>query len=306
MKCNLSFRGGASRLPAYLRIFKEITAKGGITEGRLSGSSAGGITSAAIACQYTAEGFYKRLLQMPGHNVMEWERKAEKSKNPFVKLWYGVGTALATTAFLSDRILKYFERSFNWSMVPAKVELFIGFALQSELAGAAGFKHGFTFLDLYKVFKTKDAEALAKSVFIYFGSKDGVYVFNRIEKRLVKISDDVIPLHLVVFGTMWNPVFNDIDYTINGVTQNPFDGGIADNFAVCAQVAPFISVACIDKSADNPEGSLSDYYRSIGPKPEKIVYCAPVQKKKAFFEFTTLAIKREWAVPATDDLPPAG
>lgn len=302
MKLNLAFRGGASKLPAYLRFCKELTSLGGVDEGVLSGCSAGGITAAAIACQYTAEEFYLRLLQMPGQNVMRWERKVEKSSNWFVKLWYGAGVAIATTAFLSDRILKYFQKSFNWSMVPSGIDLRIGFALQSELAGAAGLKSGFTAFDLYKVFKTRDAAQLAKTIFIYFAAKDGVYVFNRLEKRLVKISDDVIPLHLAVFGTMWNPIFEQVDFTINGATQNPFDGGIADNYACTAQVGEYIQVCCIEREADKPEGSLSDYYRSLAPAPALTIYLPPATKKKAFFEFTKSAIRKEWKVPATNYL----
>jgi hypothetical protein len=300
-KLNLAFRGGASKLPSYLRFMKELDARGGYKAGRLSGSSAGGITAAAIACGYTAEGYFKRLCQMPGERTMRMERRLEKGKW-WEKIIYALPVYFTAKGSLSDKLEKYFKDSFNWSIVPAGVDLFIGFALQSELAKASGLASDFTFYDLYRVFTTKDASSLAKEVFIYFAAKDGVYCFNKAKKRLDKISESVIPLHLAVFSTMWNPVFHEIDLKIDGATQHPFDGGICDNYAVTAQTDPFVSVACIAKEADNPEGSLSDYYRTLGPKPVKTIYCAPVEKDKSFFQFDDATLKKEFAVPPTNAL----
>jgi hypothetical protein len=302
MKINLAFRGGASKLPAYLRIYKEITAKGGYTGGRISGCSAGGINAAAIACQYTAEGFYKKLKQMPGERVMRWEVKAEKSKNWLTKIWYGAGVAIAAQVSLSDKLLAYFGRCFDWKMVPKGVDLYIGFALQSELAGAAGLKHGFTFYDLYKIFTTRDAKKLAESVFMYYGTRDGVYVYNKTKRRLDKISSEVIPLHKLVYSTMYNNIFESIDLRIGDSIQNPFDGGIANNHANCAQSDDFIQVCCVSKEDDGDDGTLSGYYRRLGRTPIKTVYLPPVVKGRAFFDFRDSAIDLEWRVEQTNVL----
>lgn len=302
MKINLAFRGGASKGPAYIRFMKELDLKGGITGGTISGCSAGGITAAAVACGHTARSYYIALRNMPGERVMKWERKVEKG-NFFQKIFYGPLVAIAARVSLSEKLLDYFEHYFSWGKVIPGVKLFIGFALQSELAEAYGMNRAFSFLDLYSVFKTQDPESLSKKVHIYFGSDDGVYRFDAQKKRLEKISADVIPLHKLIYSTMWNPIFNDIQLEINGIEHEPFDGGIADNWAGCAQTLPYISLGCIDKKEDYPSKSLSNFYRSRGPRPIKTVYCSPVVAGKAFFEFTDKQLKKEWEVQATNVLP---
>lgn len=301
MKINLSFRGGASKLPAYLRFIKELDAKGGMTEGRISGCSAGGITAAAIACGYNATSYYNALRQMPGESVMRKEVKAEKG-NFFQKVFYGVQVFIASRAWLSDRILKYFEKMFDWKDISEGIELFIGFCIQEELAYASGLKSNFSIFDLRAIFGTKEPAKVANNVNIFFGARDGIYIYDKVNRRLKKVSSDIIPLHRLVFATMWNPVFKELEILIHGRIFHAFDGGIANNESNCAQSENYYQISCIDKK-DEPAGGLSQHYRSLAPKPEKTIYCPPVMAGKAFFDFRDRQLEKEYSVPETHALP---
>ena len=268
-----------------------------MTEGRATGSSIGGITAIGVACQYTAEMFIKAYDDMPGKKFMEYEKKAEEDKNIFHKIFYGVATFIGARRVLTDAYLKYFTSKFNWSMVPAKVELYVGFCLTSELAKVSGLDGAFTFVDLRTVMKQKKPAAeLAKDVNIYFGAKDGVYRFSKSARSLVKVSNTVIPLGRLALMTMANPAFRKVDVMFKD--DYAFDGGIANNHANCAQVGDYYQLVCTAEGGDEKPDELSSYYRGLGPAPVKTFYCQPAHPT-AFLEFTDAALKIEADRPAT-------
>lgn len=299
MKINLSIRGGAADGLGYVPFFKELTARKDVTFGTLSGTSFGAIASAMISHGWTEEQMKKEFLSFVGDRYMKMEALAEKGHG--LKRLLFIPVVAATKLIIFPWIKRTFNKKFSWKKITRAEKVFLCFISQTEMASVFGFKFNFSFLDLWRILKTKDGAKLADRMRPYYASDDGIYSY-RIGMGFYKVSNKIMSMGDAVIASFWNPIFQ----TLHTPMGEAFDGGLVNNEGNLAQQGKdFYQIACQKADMRPAAGDKhlnSIYYNHNRPADDRCFFFPPLEDY-AFFQFDNLTVKKAWDVPASCIIP---
>lgn len=298
MKINASIRGGASDGLGYAPLFKELTLKPWITFGILAGTSFGAIATAMIAMGWDEKRMKSFLLSFVGDYFMKLEQKAESGH--FLKRLLFAPVLFATKTFIWNDLLKK-ARQFDWTKTVRADKVYLCFLTQTEMGRVFGLDVDFSFLDLWKIIKSKDGNKLADELHPYYASDDGIYKYD-LKNGFHKVSDKIMPMGQAVLASFWNPAFRTLKTPIGAA----FDGGLCNN--ECNLVhsdKDFYQFACT--SADKrPSETASDlngiYYNKNRPADDRCFFFPP-KELNAFFAFDNANILQAWGCQPSNVLP---
>lgn len=298
----LSLRGGASKGLKYFRVLKEIHKKN-IFFANISGSSAGGIFAACLACIRDPQTIYELFLSLRGDRIMKWSCEAETGKkgNENLNILQRITRIAGVALFRRVPILsikRRFKKHLQWSKT-ANTKLYIGVVKQRDVLKVVG-KEVFTefktngihdFLDRDGTDDIKlSSYQLIKHLPMYFFSNDGVYK-KEYKKNPYKVSNHVEPLWKIVLATFANPLLPTVRLRFNKrIREKCFDGGIANSHAnTIWPEKDFVQISClpIPKKLTGKEmgldGITSIYYNE---NPAKKAFAIQSKvKNKGFFGF---------------------
>ena len=313
---SIAFRGGASAGLSYFRVMKELFKKGIFPE-NISGSSAGAIFAACIACVRDPWLTYKLFLAIQGDKIMKWATEAETGNvSGFGKVMRFIGVAIFN--FIPIRSMKkIFKKNFTWEAAKKNgvKKLMIGVVKQKDVLktlgkefvnevkkdGLGDFFDGDGFNDV----KMKSSK-LIETLPMYFFAADGVYEFAN--NKLKKISKKVTPLWKVVMASFSNPILPSVRLKFDRwFREKCFDGGIANNYANLAMIGQpnFIQISCmnIPKKLTGREMGIRGvdkiYYNVNRAKPSNAHAVKTKNKYRGFFAFYDANIYKYYRENAT-------
>jgi hypothetical protein len=301
---SIAFRGGAADGLGYAPIFKEIAEKK-IKFDVVSGASFGAIASAIVSHGYSYEYTRKLFLSIKGDLAMKWERDVEQSKNIFTKIFKGAFVLLGTKTFIFNSFEKVLKKNFSWDRATYANEVYLCFA-PLEYIGAYDGDNKVEIGDLIKLMKAKgDPKTLAPKIRPMYCAKDGVYEYNPVEKKMTKISNEIIPMHIAILVSFYNQALKKIVLEFNGQKWHPFDGGILNNEGNCAQKDEnFIQAICggeepppigVKREVERDMMEFSDFYYNFNrPKRGNVFFFPPKDKNLGFLNFNNEAVNKEF------------
>jgi hypothetical protein len=292
---------------------KELYAKK-IYPSHLSGSSAGAIFPALIACVRSPEKSAEILESVQGDKIMKWAGDIEfKRGNGFTRFLKSIGV-LFLTWWPIKSMERIFARELTWkkARLNGVRHLAIGVVKESDVVKTVG-KDIFKYIKKYGLEqflenKFEDSAcssySLIKDLPMYFFCEDGIYSLSSkymkiyqtegimYKKELNKISSKTIPLHKAVLASFTNPLLPSVKIKFDKwFKKRAFDGGIANNHANVAMIGhdDFMQVSCgsIPGKLTGKEmgiGGISKIYYNIHRSSKEKVIKSDV-KYKGFFGF---------------------
>ena len=319
----LALRGGASRGLVYFRLMKELYYKGIIFK-NISGSSAGGIFAALIACVRIPEKAYELFKAIRGDKIMRWACEAQTGKrmksgkkvNIFGRIFRGIGVGVLNFIPITS-MKKAFKKHLSWekAMKNGTKRLIIGVTKQKDVlrvlgkeafnelkrTGLRDFLDGDGFDDI-----KEDSLKIISRLPMFFFSHDGIYQRGYFFEKPYKISNHVEPLWKVLLGTFANPILPNVRLKFGKFFREKcFDGGIANNFAnIIWTTNDLTQVSCLDipdKITGKEKGlaGINTLYYNLN-KPKNEVIISTDVKYKGFFGFYDANIEAYYNEAATD------
>lgn len=294
----MAFRGGASEGLKYFKVVKELYNKNIFPE-YLSGSSAGGIFAACIACIRNPDTIKELMKDIQGDRVMKLSCKIEDDKTPKIKKIIYFFLVLFFKTITINSIENIFKKYLTWERAKFNNVKFlaIGVVKQSDVIKTYG-------RDIFKKFKrgnidntdfrdTKESTyKLIRTLPMYFFTNDGVYRYNYMGYK--KISDKIVPLWKAVMATFANPILPAVKLKFNKwYPQRALDGGMANTYANTSLTIHknFIQVSCtnIPGELTLKETGFKNinklYYNIHRAKEENELIVKSKNKYKGFFAF---------------------
>lgn len=309
MKINFSGRGGAADGLAYFGVLKEMINKN-ITAGKIALTSVSTVVFSLWAMGYDLEKIVSVIKGMKFDRIMKAERAAELGEVDGKKIKFGrraaagLITLIAAKTFFFRSMERHFKKYYKWENIKLAEKVYIGFTTREELGKYSGKKTRFgLFTDLVRMMsKTGSRQKYQwayKNMSMFWASNDGVYTVDTNTNKFLKISSDVIPLHLAVLAAFKNPLFKKFKIKFNGKNHRPFDLGILNNESNLAfieeSVNSFHQISCDDApkiAFQQGKTSLSDYFYNKH-RPKKVHIVKPI-RKKAFLNFNDAEVEFEY------------
>lgn len=309
LNVNIALRGGASSGLVYFRLIKELHNKK-IFPLHLTGSSAGGIFAACIACIRNPEIIYKLFLKIKGDKILRLSCEAEFEKNIFKGI---ISKILAFIPIFSMKIM--FKKYLTWQRAAANNVryLAIGVIKENDLIKTVGYEFFETIkkVGLDNAIKNKDFKISSYEIIeklpMYFFTNMGTFKYNG--KGFEKISNKKVPLWKAVLATFANPLLPPVYLPFeNGKKYKCFDGGAANNYGNVAFLKTcknnFYQISCggipgeLDGHEKGIQGIDKIYYNLNRAKNE--VRIKSKNKYNGFFAFYDANIEAYYRESATD------
>jgi len=318
----IAISGGASDGHGYWALWKEIYNKN-ITFDTVSMSSAGAVFGIPIMANMPPEKGKQLFKALRGDDIMNYDRKIKKEKNPFKKIFMFIKYYTGLKRRFSPSCVKMLKSEFpTWQSVLRRTnDAYICVCKQSDIIRALG-KDAFdiikvkSFPGFIKKVKQARIKLLAnfdidgsgqyyhQEIPAYYISPHGIYKNGG--NKLQRISRKVIPPWKAVLMAFSNPFLKRVRLRFEGdiLPHRVFDGGLVDSWAVGAHKdRSHYCFSCQPKPTGvrlGPFGA-SDYMYHLW-RPREYYYCPPRKTDRGFFDFRDKTIEREYKKKPTNFL----
>ena len=303
-KVNLCVRGGESNGLAYFAPIKEMFQKGVLT-GTAFLISAGVLMFVLYYCGYLPREIKALLKKLKCDFTMRQETKLETEKAPLhKKILAGLGIVFVVKTFWNRSMTKLLQQYVSWDMIKSagRVDkVYIGFTTRRELKKPFPWYKPF-FACMARLLSDKISERECERAYneskLFWASDDGIYHVNTATGKMIKYSDDIIPLWEAVKCAIKNPAMNNFKISLNGKKEKPFDGGIWNNHGnqgyLGAKADSYYCLSCypLPDSYFEGDSNFSDYVYNKNV-PGKAFYFPPF-KDDGFFAFNDKKIESEY------------
>ena len=234
-KIDFCAKGGASDGLAYFGLIKELCSKD-IKCKSVFLTSISTIMFPLWAVGNSARKVKAILKSAKYDRTMRIETDLEKKHSRLsTKILSAVGIFFVVKTLWNSNITKLLARELSWKAVKKAKridKMYIGFTTRNELKKAYSKWKPFILVMkslLSNDIKLETCEKAYNNCKMFWASDDGVYTMDVKKKKLIRYSNDIIPLWKAVKCAIKNPVMNNFKIELRGEKQRPFDLGILNN-----------------------------------------------------------------------------